>query len=85
MQKLLAKAKEETADQVMGEDEVKLIAQSRLLTNGFEDGKETLIIEDYTEDEIQNDTDAVDWDKAYLQVEETQIAIRKEELQIIAE
>jgi len=69
----------------MGEDEVKLIAQSRLLTNGFEDGKETLIIEDYTEDEIQNDTDAVDWDKAYLQVEETQIAIRKEELQIIAE
>jgi hypothetical protein len=85
LQKLLAKAKEETADQVMGEDEVKLIAQSRLLTNGFEDGKETLIIEDYTEDEIQNDTDAVDWDKAYLQVEETQIAIRKEELQIIAE
>jgi len=69
----------------MGEDEVKLIAQSRLLTNGFEDGKETLIIEDYTEDEIQNDTDAVDWDKAYLQVEETQVAIRKEELQIIAE
>ena len=70
---------------MVGEDEVKLIAQSRLLTNGFEDGKETPIIEDYTEDEIQNDTDAVDWDKAYLQVEEAQIAIRKDELQIIAE
>ncbi len=69
----------------MGADEVKLIAQSRLLTNGFEDGKATPIVEEYTEDEIQNDVDAVDWDKAYLQVEEAQIAIRKAELQIIAE
>lgn len=69
----------------MGEDEVKLIAQSRLLTNGFEDGKENAIQEDYTEEEIKNDVDAVDWNKAYVQVEEAQTAIRKDELQAIAE
>lgn len=57
----------------MEEEAIKHAAQSRLLTNGFEDGKENPICEDYTDDEIKQDAEAVDWDTAYQAVEQAQV------------
>ena len=56
-------ADEQEAD--LEEDEVEVLAHSRLVENGLTEDIEKLECEDYTDEEIQNDMMSVDWESAY--------------------
>ena len=69
MQQLRKEIKDETsADEQeadLEEDEVEVLAHSRLVENGLTEDIEKLECEDYTDEEIQNDMMSVDWESAY--------------------
>ena len=56
-------ADEQEAD--LEEDEVEVLAYSRLVENGLTEDVEKLECEDYTDEEIQHDMMSVDWESAY--------------------
>ena len=56
-------ADEQEAD--LEDDEVEVLAYSRLVENGLTDDAEKLECEDYTDEEIQNDMMSIDWESAY--------------------
>jgi hypothetical protein len=70
------------------EDELNEAVREKLEGQGLveHEGDVTkLIQEDYEENEIQADMEAVDWESAYLAIEETENEVRAEQLKAVQE
>ena len=80
------KAEIRQEEEGLDEEEISLFANARLLNSGITDDIENLaeiICEDYTDEEIQADIDAVDFDHAQAEVEKMEEEKRKAQLMMI--
>jgi hypothetical protein len=69
----------------ISEEEIHDIAFTELLKTGVTDDVSKVVCEDYTEDEITHDQNAVDFEQAYAEVERIEEIKRKEHLKKIQE
>ena len=70
MAELREQIRQETAEEDLADDEIAAIAKSRLLEEGLLSGESpSTECADYTDEEIRRDTESVDWESAFLEVE----------------
>ena len=65
------------------DDELEVLVNSRLIENGVTDDTENVICDDYTEDEIEADMRAIDWDQAYGEIERIENEKRAKQEEIL--
>lgn len=84
-EKLTKQIEEENAAEgvELDEDEIPLLANEKLLSEGLTNDFDALVCEDYTEEEIKRDEDAVDWEKAFEVVEKMEEQKRQAQLKKI--
>lgn len=82
---MYAAIQKEDEAQEMTEDEQREKAFDLLKQVGVTEDLNNLVCEDYTEEEIKQDHDKVDWEQALMTIEEAQNVKRQEELEMIAE
>lgn len=65
------------------EDEMQVLVQSRLTQNGLTDDIDNVVCEEYTEEEIENDLTAIDWEQAYEEIQQVENEKRQRQLELI--
>lgn len=70
-------------EQGVTDDEITVLSKSRLLTEGVTEDLSALVVEDYTDAEIQADIDAVDFDAAYEEVNQVQERKRQAQFELL--
>lgn len=76
---------EETEGQDLGDEEIAVLVQSRLLEQGVTTDLSKVICEEYTDEEVRQDHDALDWDKAFDEINKMEEQKRQLYLQMIQE
>ena len=73
-------------EETFTEEEINILVQKKLVDSGFTDDISAgVVCDDYTPEEIQKDIDAVDFQKAYEEVEKMEEEKRKALTQMIQE
>ena len=76
---------EETEGQDLGDEEIAVLVQSRLLEQGVTTDLSKVICEEYTDEEVRHEHDAVDWGKAFDEINKMEEQKRQLYLQMIQE
>ena len=70
---IMAETDDQEDGNTLSEEEINILVQSRLVDSGLTDDiTQGVVCEDYTDEEIQKDIDAVDFDKAQDEVEKVE-------------
>jgi len=80
-----AEAREEDPEaEVMDEDEIEALAYNRLMEQGVGTNElSECVCQDYTDEEIRNDTTAIDYDHAIEEVERVEEHRKQQQLELI--
>ena len=69
----------------VSDEEIEALARERLFNEGVTTELDKVICEDYTEEEIKNDREAIDWETAYEEVQKIEEEQKAAQLKIIQE